>query len=165
MRATGSINLYSMIDDKFGNAPSLNEEKFKQAVYDGIIALDEIVSYGYETQPLDENRTCIDDWRSLGLGLFGVADALVAMTLAYGSRDASAFMENVMKIMLLSALFCDRAKMKVLGRYRRGAAEKMVKELDGGLYEDIELMVCGTVRSLPSRRQNHFLLMGSFRRL
>lgn len=77
-----------MIDDKFGNAPSLNEEKFKQAVYDGIIALDEIVSYGYETQPLDENRTCIDDWRSLGLGLFGVADALVAMKLAYGSRGS-----------------------------------------------------------------------------
>lgn len=141
----GSINLYNMIDDKFGNAPFLNEEKFKQAVYDGIIALDEIVSYGYETQPLDENRTCIDDWRSLGLGLFGVADALVAMKLAYGSREASAFMENVMKIMLLSALrsSCDRAKMKgTFGRYRREATEKspiiqMVKELDGGLYEDI----------------------------
>lgn len=141
----GSINLYNMIDDKFGNAPSLNEEKFKQAVYDGIIALDEIVSYGYETQPLDENRTCIDDWRSLGLGLFGVADALVAMKLAYGSREASAFMENVMKIMFLSALrsSCDRAKMKgTFGQYRREATEKspiiqMVKELDGGLYEDI----------------------------
>ena len=142
----GSINMYNMIDDKFGNAPFLNEEKFKQAVYDGIIALDEIVSYGYETQPLDENRTCIDDWRSLGLGLFGVADALVAMKLAYGSREASAFMENVMKIMLLSALrsSCDRAKMKgTFGRYRREATEKspiiqMVKELDGGLYEDIQ---------------------------
>ena len=142
----GSINLYNMIDDKFGNTPSLNEEKFKQAVYDGIIALDEIVSYGYETQPLDENRTCIDDWRSFGLGLFGVADALVAMKLAYGSREASAFMENVMKIMLLSALrsSCDRAKMKgTFGRYRREATEKspiiqMVKELDGGLYEDIQ---------------------------
>jgi len=142
----GSINLYNMIDDKFGNAPSLNEKKFKQAVYDGIIALDKIVSYGYETQPLDENRTCIDDWRSLGLGLFGVADALVAMKLAYGSREASAFMENVMKIMLLSALrsSCDRAKMKgTFGRYRREATEKspiiqMVKELDGGLYEDIQ---------------------------
>lgn len=142
----GSINLYNMIDDKFGNAPFLNKEKFKQAVYDGIIALDEIVSYGYETQPLDENRTCIDDWRSLGLGLFGVADALVAMKLAYGSREASAFMENVMKIMLLSALrsSCDRAKMKgTFGRYRREATEKspiiqMVKELDGGLYEDIQ---------------------------
>lgn len=167
----GSINLYNMIDDKFGNAPFLNEEKFKQAVYDGIIALDEIVSYGYETQPLDENRTCIDDWRSLGLGLFGVADALVAMKLAYGSREASAFMENVMKIMLLSALrsSCDRAKMKgTFGRYRREATEKspiiqMVKELDGGLYEDIRTygLRNGTLLAIPPTGTIS-LLMGSF---
>lgn len=167
----GSINLYNMIDDKFGNAPFLNEEKFKQAVYDGIIALDEIVSYGYETQPLDENRTCIDDWRSLGLGLFGVADALVAMKLAYGSREASAFMENVMKIMLLSALrsSCDRAKMKgTFGRYRREATEKspiiqMVKELDGGLYEDIRTygLRNGTLLAIAPTGTIS-LLMGSF---
>lgn len=167
----GSINLYNMIDDKFGNAPSLNEEKFKQAVYDGIIALDEIVSYGYETQPLDENRTCIDDWRSLGLGLFGVADALVAMKLAYGSREASAFMENVMKIMLLSALrsSCDRAKMKgTFGRYRWEATEKspiiqMVKELDGGLYEDIQTygLRNGTLLAIAPTGTIS-LLMGSF---
>lgn len=167
----GSINLYNMIDDKFGNAPFLNEEKFKQAVYDGIIALDEIVSYGYETQPLDENRTCIDDWRSLGLGLFGVADALVAMKLAYGSREASAFMENVMKIMLLSALrsSCDRAKMKgTFGRYRREATEKspiiqMVKKLDGGLYEDIRTygLRNGTLLAIAPTGTIS-LLMGSF---
>lgn len=167
----GSINLYNMIDDKFGNAPSLNEEKFKQAVYDGIIALDEIVSYGYETQPLDENRTCIDDWRSLGLGLFGVADALVAMKLAYGSREASAFMENVMKIMLLSALrsSCDRAKMKgTFGQYRWEATEKspiiqMVKELDGGLYEDIRTygLRNGTLLAIAPTGTIS-LLMGSF---
>lgn len=167
----GSINLYNMIDDKFGNAPALNEEKFKQAVYDGIIALDEIVSYGYETQPLDENRTCIDDWRSLGLGLFGVADALVAMKLAYGSREASAFMENAMKIMLLSALrsSCDRAKMKgTFGQYRREATEKspiiqMVKELDGGLYEDIRTygLRNGTLLAIAPTGTIS-LLMGSF---
>ena len=167
----GSINLYNMIDDKFGNAPFLNEEKFKQAVYDGIIALDEIVSYGYETQPLDENRTCIDDWRSLGLGLFGVADALVAMKLAYGSREASAFMENVMKIMFLSALrsSCDRAKMKgTFGQYRREATEKspiiqMVKELDGGLYEDIQTygLRNGTLLAIAPTGTIS-LLMGSF---
>ena len=167
----GSINLYNMHADKFGNAPSLNEEKFKQAVYDGIIALDEIVSYGYETQPLDENRTCIDDWRSLGLGLFGVADALVAMKLAYGSREASAFMENVMKIMLLSALrsSCDRAKMKgTFGCYRREATEKspiiqMVKELDGGLYEDIRTygLRNGTLLAIAPTGTIS-LLMGSF---
>ncbi len=141
----GSVNLYTMIDDKFSDKPKFNEERFKKVVYDGITALDEIVDYGYETQPLDENRTCIDDWRSLGLGLFGVADALVAMKLTYGSREANQFMEKVMKTMLLTALrsSCDRAKVKgTFGKYRFEATDKspviqMVKKLDPELYEDI----------------------------
>ena len=140
-----SINLYSMIDDKFSDEPKLNEEKFRQTVYDGIAALDEIVSYGYDIQPLDENRTCIDDWRSLGLGLFGVADALVAMKLKYGSEKANAFMGKVMKMMLLTALrsSCDRAKkLGTFGKYRWEATKQspvmdLVKELDPELYEDI----------------------------
>lgn len=140
-----SINLYSMIDDKFSDEPKLNEEKFRQTVYDGIAALDEIVSYGYDIQPLDENRTCIDDWRSLGLGLFGVADALVAMKLKYGSEKANAFMGEVMKMMFLTALrsSCDRAKkLGTFGKYRWEATKQspvmdLVKELDPELYEDI----------------------------
>ena len=140
-----SINLYSMIDDKFSDEPKLNEEKFRQTVYDGIAALDEIVSYGYDIQPLDENRTSIDDWRSLGLGLFGVADALVAMKLKYGSEKANAFMGEVMKMMLLTALrsSCDRAKkLGTFGKYRWEATKQspvmdLVKELDPELYEDI----------------------------
>ena len=141
----GSINLYAMIDRKFEDNPALNEEKFKQAVYDGIRALDEIVEYGYETQPLDENRACIDDWRSLGLGLFGVADALIAMKMTYGSDEANAFIGRVMKMMLLSAVrsSCDLAKKKgTFGHYRWEATEKspvmaLVKESDPALYEDV----------------------------
>lgn len=141
----GSVNLYEMIDDKFSSHPLFNEERFKQVVYDGITALDEIVDYGYDTQPLDENRKCIDDWRSLGLGLFGVADALVAMKLTYGSPEANDFMAHVMKVMLLTALrsSCDWAKTKgTFGHYRWEATKKspimdLVKDLDPVLYEEI----------------------------
>ncbi len=167
----GSINLYNMIDGKFSDAPSFNEEKFRQAVYDGIIALDEIVEYGYETQPLDENRTCIDDWRSLGLGLFGVADALVAMKLTYGSREANTFIGDVMKTMLLTALrsSCDRAKEKgTFGHYRWEATAKspvmeLVRELDPSLYEDIRVhgLRNGTLLAIAPTGTIS-LLMGSF---
>ena len=166
-----SINLYSMIDDKFSDEPKLNEEKFRQTVYDGIAALDEIVSYGYDIQPLDENRTCIDDWRSLGLGLFGVADALVAMKLKYGSEKANAFMGEVMKMMLLTALrsSCDRAKkLGTFGKYRWEATKQspvmdLVKELDPELYEDIHqhgLRNCTLLAIAPTGTIS--LLMGSY---
>lgn len=167
----GSVNLYEMIDDKFSDHPVFNEERFKQVVYDGITALDEIVDYGYETQPLDENRKCIDDWRSLGLGLFGVADALVAMKLTYGSKEANDFMAHVMKVMLLTALrsSCDRAKVKgTFGHYRWEATKKspildLVKDLDPALYEDIHQngLRNGTLLAVAPTGTIS-LLMGSF---
>lgn len=98
-----SINLYNFIDDKFSNNPHLNEKSFRQAVDTATKALDEVLDYGYDTQPLDANRKCIDDWRSIGLGLFGVADALVAMKLKYGTDDANTFIAAVMRIMFIEA--------------------------------------------------------------
>lgn len=167
----GSVNLYEMIDDKFSDHPVFNEERFKQVVHDGITALDEIVDYGYDTQPLDENRKCIDDWRSLGLGLFGVADALVAMKLTYGSKEANDFMAHVMKVMLLTALrsSCDRAKVKgTFGHYRWEATKKspildLVKDLDPALYEDIHQngLRNGTLLAVAPTGTIS-LLMGSF---
>lgn len=98
-----SINLYNFIDDKFGENPHLNKEAFADAVHTAIRALDEILDYGYETQPLDANRTCIDDWRSVGLGLFGLADALIAMKLTYGSDEANKFTADVMRELFIEA--------------------------------------------------------------
>ena len=54
----------------------------------GVRALDETLDYGYNMQPLDQNRKCIDDWRAIGLGLFGVADALIALGIRYGSKES-----------------------------------------------------------------------------
>ncbi|MDQ0203197.1 adenosylcobalamin-dependent ribonucleoside-diphosphate reductase [Pectinatus haikarae] len=98
-----SINLYNFIDDKFGEMPHLNEKPFRSAIDTAVRALDEILDYGYETQPLEANRKCIDDWRSIGLGLFGVADALIAMKLKYGSRQGNQFITDVIRIMFIES--------------------------------------------------------------
>ena len=67
------------------------------------------------------------------------------MKLKYGSEKANAFMGEVMKMMLLTALrsSCDRAKkLGTFGKYRWEATKQspvmdLVKELDPELYEDI----------------------------
>lgn len=113
-----SINLYNMIDDKFEN-PKLNIEKLKATVQVGINALDEILDYGYEMQPLNENRTCIDDWRSVGLGVLGLADALVAMKLRYGSKEANEFVSNVMKEIFFEAIKENALMAKEKGNFKK----------------------------------------------
>lgn len=141
----GSINLYNLVKDKFTDHARLDEEALGQMTEDGISALDEILSYGYDLQPLEANRTCIDDWRSVGLGLFAVADALVALCLTYGSDEGNAFMERVMKIMMLHALraSCRLAREKgTFGKYQWEKTAKspimaLVKKEDPALYEEI----------------------------
>lgn len=122
-----SINLYNFIDDKFGDSPHLNDESFTKAVNIAIRALDEVLDYGYDTQPLDANRKCIDDWRSVGLGLFGVADALIAMKLEYGTEKANQFVADVMRLMLIEAARTSSKLAESKGTFGRYEWEKTKK--------------------------------------
>ncbi|WP_196593915.1 adenosylcobalamin-dependent ribonucleoside-diphosphate reductase [Pectinatus sottacetonis] len=122
-----SINLYNFISDKFTEKAQLDKEEFAKAVNVAVRALDEVLDYGYETQPLDANRKCIDDWRSIGLGLFGVADALIAMKLKYGEKDANDFVAAVMRIMLIEAAKASSKMAEEKGTFGRYDWEKTKK--------------------------------------
>lgn len=122
-----SINLYNFIDEKFSETPHLNKSAFRSAVNIAVRALDEILDYGYETQPLDANRKCIDDWRSIGLGLFGVADALVAMKLKYGSQQGNFFIAAAMRIMFIEAARTSSRLAREKGTFGRYEWEKTQK--------------------------------------
>ncbi len=84
----GSVNLYNCVGRPFTDDAYFDFSKFRLLVDLGIRALDETLDYGYDMQPLEDNRKCIDDWRAVGLGLFGVADALIAMGIRYGSKES-----------------------------------------------------------------------------
>lgn len=100
----GSINLYNMIDNKFTPDAKVNFDKLIESTKTGIDMLDEILDYGYDMQPLDENRTCIDNWRAIGLGVFGLADAFVAMRLRYGSANSIKITKQIMGTIINAAL-------------------------------------------------------------
>lgn len=116
----GSINLYNMVDDAFTSKAKINRNKLEQTVRIAVRALDEILDYGYESQPLDNNRKCIDDWRSIGLGVFGLADMLVALGVEYGSDKSLELIEDLMFDIFQTALdqSCELAREKgTFGKY------------------------------------------------
>ena len=110
----GSINLYHCVSDPFTKDARINWSKLTKITDTAVRALDEILDYGYELQPLDENRKCIDNWRSIGLGIMGLADMFVAMGLKYGSEESIALAEAVLHSILEEALrtSCKLAKEK-----------------------------------------------------
>ena len=100
----GSINLYNVVDNKFTKDASVNVEKLEKLVRLGVRMLNKTLDYGYSMQPLDLNRACIDDWRSIGLGVFGVADMFIAMGIKYGSEESLKVISDVFDTMNVVAL-------------------------------------------------------------
>ena len=99
----GSINLYNFVDNPYTDMAQFDVERFCDTVKNAVTALDEILDYGYELQPLDKNRKCIDDWRSIGLGIFGMADMFVAMGIKYGSQKSIELIASIMRNMQTTA--------------------------------------------------------------
>ena len=123
----GSINIYNMVRDKFTDKAFVDFEKLRDTVDVAVRALDEVLDYGYEMQPLDLNREVIRDWRSIGLGIFGLADAFVAMGVRYGSEQsrliASDIMDNIMEQALITSADIAREK----GPFAKFDLEKTMK--------------------------------------
>lgn len=100
----GSINLYNCVDNKFSPNAEFNFEKFNNLVDIGVDALNQVLDYGRDKQPLEANKQAIDDWRNIGLGFFGLADALVALGIKYGSKEAQCLLKEISSSMMLTAL-------------------------------------------------------------
>ena len=120
-----SINLYNCIDNPFTPEATLNIKKLDGLVYLGVRALNVVVDYGYDMQPLDKNRECIDKWRAIGLGVFGLADALIAMGIEYGSERARDFVGQVGKCMINSALITSEHLANLYGSFGMFDADKV----------------------------------------
>lgn len=94
-----SVNLYNFVKNPFTKNATFDYKRFKQTVTNAVHMANYVLDYGYETQPLEENRTCIDNWRSIGIGVFGVADMFVALGIPYGSEESIQAIGNIMKHM------------------------------------------------------------------
>lgn len=140
----GSINLYNMVNQPFTTDATFNIVKFKSAVRLGVKALDEILDYGLDNQPLPENKQAVLDYRAIGLGVFALGDMLVAMGIRYGSQRSLELVDSIMEVMLRTALetSCELAKTKgTFGKYQwEYIKESLLIEQykDSELYWDIQ---------------------------
>ena len=100
----GSINLYNVVLNPFTINAVINYGKLRELVITGVRALDEVLDYGYDTQPLDMNRDSINKWRAIGLGIFGLADMLITLGVRYGSNRSMEIVEEVMEFIFFHAI-------------------------------------------------------------
>ena len=91
----GSINLARLVSDPFGKAAKLEEAALDDLVRTAVRMMDNVVDAS--RFPLEEQRKEAQNKRRIGLGVTGLADALLMTGLRYGSEQAAAQTEAWMK--------------------------------------------------------------------
>jgi ribonucleoside-diphosphate reductase alpha chain len=73
-------------------------------------ALNDVQDEGINRHPLPQNKQCVEDWRQIGLGVMGVADAMLKCGIKYGSDESLLFIDAVLQRILISA-FVESARI------------------------------------------------------
>jgi ribonucleoside-diphosphate reductase alpha chain len=91
----GSINLTHFVTDPFGQRATIDSEALTRTVRNAVRFLDNIIDLS--NYPLEKQRAEAVAKRRMGIGITGLADALIFLGLRYGSEPAVALAERVMQ--------------------------------------------------------------------
>ena len=137
----GSINVYNMIDCRFTNDAVINLKRLENVTDIAIRMLDEILDHGKDMQPLELNKQIVEDWRSIGLGIFGLADAFVALGVKYGSPKSCEIASTVMKTILKQAICTSSLLAKEKGSFKKFDLDKTLKSPIIQLFPELHDMI------------------------
>ena len=108
----GSINLSEFVHNKI-----FDFDDFRKCVRVAVKALNKVLDEGLKLHPLEEQRKSVHDWRQIGLGIFGLADALIKMEIRYGSDEAVDFCDKVGRVMAYESIDTSEELAEHVGAY------------------------------------------------
>ncbi len=129
----GSINLARLVTDPFEDAAELNEEALTDLVATAVRMMDNVVDAS--KFPLDAQAQEAQAKRRIGLGVTGLADALLMLGLKYGTEEAAAQTEAWMKAIARASYLASVDLAKEKGAFPLFDKEKYV---NGGLVQDMD---------------------------
>ena len=119
----GSLNLAEFVtDDK-----RFDTYGFEKAVIEAVKALNEVLDEGLMLHPLQEQQDSVRDWRQIGLGVFGIADMLIKMEIAYGSMESLDLCDMIAADMMDTAIYASALLAKEQGPYPKYNHQKLME--------------------------------------
>ncbi len=129
----GSINLARLVTNPFETAAELDEAVLNDLVATAVRMMDNVVdASGF---PLDAQAQEAQAKRRIGLGVTGLADALLMLGLEYGTEAAAAQTEAWMKAIARASYLASVDLAKEKGAFPLFDKEKYV---NGGLVQDMD---------------------------
>ncbi len=122
----GSMNLSAFVKNPFTDEAYFDFDEFKQCVQASVKALNEVLEEGLPLHPLPEQRESVERWRQIGLGIMGLADALLKLGLTYGEEDAVQMCDKIGFAMADTAIAASAKLAKQLGAFPKCNTEEIM---------------------------------------
>ena len=121
----GSLFLHNFVDNPFMSNASINYEKLKTTICSAVKMLDNIIDINNFPDKIYENYQ--KSFRTIGLGITGLADALAMMNIKYNSRTAKMFVFDLMNFITLNVYKASIELSKERGEFPLLDREKFVE--------------------------------------
>ncbi|MBX3504140.1 MAG: adenosylcobalamin-dependent ribonucleoside-diphosphate reductase [Parvibaculum sp.] len=132
----GSINLAALVKEPFTEAAHVDEAELDELVRIAVRAMDNTIDVS--RFPLPEQRHEAQAKRRIGLGVTGLADALIMCRARYGSEDSLALIRRWMKVLSRAAYLASVEIAKEKGPFPLFVADAyLAGETVSGLDRDI----------------------------
>ena len=144
----GAINLSEFVVNPFTDKAYFDYNEYARVIKESTRALNDVLIEGLPLHPLQEQRETVSKYRQIGLGIMGLADAMIKMRIKYGSQESLDFIDKIGSKLLFNSLVAssEYAKTTGLGPFDGYDADKifmaeiiqnLVKQLN--IYERMEL--------------------------
>ena len=123
----GSLNLSEFVLDPFTSRSRIDFDSLEKAVFTAVVGLNQVLIEGLNLHPLEEQRNSVSEWRQIGLGTMGLADALIKLGIKYGSKESLAIIKTIYETIAKSAILQSLELAKAHGCYSKCDKEKLVE--------------------------------------
>lgn len=113
----GSINLSEYVTNPFTITATFNIEQFSEDVHIYVKALNEVLYEGLNLHPLKIQRENVNNWRQIGLGLMGLADAFIKLGIRYGNQESYLLSKLIAETLLKESILESANLTEIYGKY------------------------------------------------
>lgn len=121
----GSLFLHNFVVNPFTKDARIDYIDLQNAIYDGVRMLDNIIDVNAFPSEVYENYQ--KNFRTIGMGITGLGDALAMCNLKYDSQDARIFVDNLMEFIAFNAYKASVELAKERGSFPFLDREKFVQ--------------------------------------
>lgn len=134
-----SINLSEYVLNSFTDKAFIDEENLSKDIFTIVKAMDDVLEENLNNHALKEQRDMAYNYRNIGIGIMGLADALIKMSLRYGSEEARKFTRDIMRFIFRQAVYASSNLAEERGNFPGYNKAVWDSEIIGHAFTDKEI--------------------------